>query len=113
MCSYDKLLSLSKGQSCHGTDLSALVWQVVEMTEACQAFFKQKFAEFDKNNDALLSLQEQAEMFSTAPSGYGYQIGLICNCPLACCSWNHPTGNTMPVLVTRPALWPIEQAQWQ
>lgn len=47
--------------------------QVVELTEAGRNFFSEKFVEYDKDGDKLLSSSEQAEMFSTAPTGYVFE----------------------------------------
>lgn len=39
------------------------------MTKACRNFFSGKFVEFDRDGDKVLSIAEQSEMFSVAPTG--------------------------------------------
>ena len=41
--------------------------QVIEMTETCISWLKEKFADFDKDGNLLLDAFEQADMFSSAP----------------------------------------------
>lgn len=42
--------------------------QVVELTREGTAFLEQRFGEFDRDGDGVLSAAEQDDMFSTAPS---------------------------------------------
>ena len=39
-----------------------------------RSFFSQKFMEFNKDGDGLLSTAEQVEMFSTAPTGWVFPL---------------------------------------